>query len=191
MAKKSRVTAKKACKHLKLDSILKIPLCEIAPIICRNWFCDAKGFRTRKVSCYLDCFKKCGIKNPDASIVPDLAEIYIKSIEKIDERLNHYKDHISKNEMIGGFLTYRELEVLRAFSATPGAFTDVFGIMELIPKDISFLNEKDISISEDCGYFLALLAMKNVLSMELNQIINGDLIIYCTQNGLNRDYHGN
>lgn len=185
MAKKKRVTAKKACKHLKLDSKLKIPLCGIEPIICRNWFCDAKGFRTRKVSCNLECFRKCAIKNPDASIVSDLADIYSKTINKIDERLNHHREHIPENELIGGFLAYRELEVLRGFYATPGAFTDVFGITELIPEDISFLNEKDISISNDCRFFLALLAKKTAISMELNQMINGDLIVYCTLDGLN------
>jgi hypothetical protein len=33
-------------QHLKLDSNINIPLCGIEPIICTNWFCNAKGFKT-------------------------------------------------------------------------------------------------------------------------------------------------
>ena len=86
--------------------------------------------------------------------------------------------------MVGGFLAYRELEALRGFFATPGAFTDVFGIQDLIPKDISFLEEKDIHMDIECQYFLTLLAHRTVTSMELNQIKNNDLLIYCTPEGV-------
>ncbi len=77
------------------------------------------------------------MKNPESSVVPNLPEIYAKTIENIDERLNHYRAKIPDNKMVGGFLAYRELEVLRGFYVTPGAFTDVFSIHDLIPEDIS------------------------------------------------------
>ena len=61
-----KLTAKKACKYLRLESMYKVPVCTIEPnIICSNWFCEAKGFRTRKVKCNLECFRKCAIKNKD------------------------------------------------------------------------------------------------------------------------------
>ncbi|MCX6723323.1 MAG: hypothetical protein NT094_04660, partial [Candidatus Staskawiczbacteria bacterium] len=183
MGKKNLITAKQACKYLKLDSPFKVPICTIEPIICTNWFCKAKGFTTRRGNCNLNCFRNCAIKNPDAAPVLDIDKLYSQTITKLDELLSYYKDKMHPNQFFGGLIAYREQEILKAFYETPGAFSDVFGVMDLLPEDISFLQERDIKIDKESGYFIALNSFKTVLAMKLNQIINGDLIVYCTSKG--------
>jgi hypothetical protein len=181
---KKRVTAKKACKYLRLESKLKVPICTLEPVICTYWFCNVKGFRAKEVKCDLYCFRRCAIKNPNAVQVPNIIEIYEKTIENADARLDHYRNEMPGNRLIGGLLAHRELEVLRAFSQSPGAFTDVFQVQDLIPSDISFLEAKDIFINEDSSYFTHLLAIRNVMAMQLHRIKNGSLLVYATQKGL-------
>ena len=181
---KSRITAKKACKYLKLDSKLKIPICTIEPVICTYWFCDAKGFHTKNMKCNLDCFRKCAIKNPRASIVADIEKIYDETIERADTRLEHYRKTMPPEELVGGLLAYRELEILRGFFESPGSFIDVFQIQDLIPDDISFLKQKDIVVKADFHYFLHLFVIRNVLNMERYRINKGSLLIYATPEGL-------
>lgn len=183
MAKKKSITPKKACKHLKLDSSLKVPICTLEPIICDNWFCESKGFRAGGISCNLNCFRTCAIKNPESSKLEDAIDIHRKTIESVEKRLDHYKTTIPEKELIGGLLAFREEKVLAAFHSRPGAFTDVFGLLDLIPSDISFLNERDINVSRQTNHFINLLSHRNVFSMRLNQILNGDMLVYCTPEG--------
>lgn len=183
MGNKNLITAKKACKYLKLDSAFKVPICTIEPIICTYWFCKAKGFRTKNVKCNLNCFRNCAIKNPDATRIIDIDAFYNQTIVNLDERLDYYKNKMHPNQFYGGLVAYREHEILTAFYETPGAFSDVFEVINLIPEDISFLNKEDINIDVSSNYYIALNSMKNVYKMKLNQINNGDLIIYCTPKG--------
>jgi Holliday junction resolvase-like predicted endonuclease len=183
MTKEKPLTAKKACKYLKLDSFYKVPLCTIEPIICTYWFCKAKGFKTRQLKCNLNCFRNCAIKNPEAEKVSDISKYYNQVINKLEEKLVHYRDKIPDNKFYGGLIAYREHEILKAFYETPGAFSDVFEVTGLIPFDIAFLEEKDIHIDKETNYFIALHSMKNVYRMKLHQIDNDDLVVYCTRNG--------
>ena len=181
---KPQVTSKKACKYLRLESKLKVPVCTIEPVICTNWFCNAKGFRTKEVKCDLNCFRKCAIKNPTSEQPSDIINIYEKTIKNTDARLDHYRNEMPADRLVGGLLAHRELEILRAFFQSPGSFTDVFQVQDLIPNDISFLTEKDIVINEDSRYFTHLYAIRNVMSMELHRIKDGSLFVYATQEGL-------
>lgn len=184
MGKKNQITAKQACKYLKLDSSLKVPICTIEPIICTYWFCKAKGFRTRHVKCNLGCFRNCAIKNLEATRITDIDKLYSQTIAKLEERLHYYKDKMHPNQFFGGLVAYREHEILKAFYETPGAFSDVFAITDLIPNDISFLKKEDINVDSLSNYYIGLNSMKGVLEMKLNQIVNGDMIVYCTPKGL-------
>jgi len=186
MAKEKPLTARKACKYLKLDSSYKVPLCTIEPIICTYWFCKAKGFKTKELKCNLNCFRNCAIKNPEAEKVSNISEYYNQIIDKLENRLTFYRNQIPDNKFYGGLIAYREHEILKAFYENPGAFSDVLEVTDLIPLEISFLKEDDIHLDKETNYFIALHSMKTVYKMKLNQIANGDLVVYCTPNGFQK-----
>lgn len=136
------------------------------------------------MKCGLTCFKHCAILNPDARRISNIGDYYKQIIEKLDELIVQQRQNIPDEKLIGGLLAHREHQVCKAFCEQPGSFTDVFQVNDPISKDTKALKRKDIILSREVNYFIALHISKGYLSMRMVEANNKEILVYCTPQGM-------